>query len=259
MITGHAEKSSSGGDTTAILLAGGVGSRMKADRPKQFLELEGKSVLEHSLALFMCMDEVFSVIIVVEEPFRKRISSTIESLSKSVSRGGRCEVLFANPGKERQDSVRNGLSLVDLSRTTLVCVHDAARPLVTKENVRAVLQDAREHGAAVLGVPSKATIKESADGSFVLRTIDRSRLWEIQTPQVIRPELLLRGFEKVHRENLTVTDDVSIVEQLGEPVKITMGEYTNIKITTPEDMDIAKSILRQRSDVAANTYRSHGK
>mmetsp|Transcript_3874 Transcript_3874/g.11211 ORF Transcript_3874/g.11211 Transcript_3874/m.11211 type:complete len:115 (+) Transcript_3874:380-724(+) len=108
--------------------------------------------------------------------------------------------------------------------------------------------DGVEHGAAVLGVPMKATVKESEDGEFVLRTIPRSRLWEIQTPQVIRPALLREGFRKVKELGLEVTDDVSIVEQIGEPVKITVGEYTNIKLTTPEDMQIAESILRERED-----------
>lgn len=129
---------------------------------------------------------------------------------------------------------------------SLVAVHDAARPLVTPDEVYKVFHDADEHGAAVLAVPMKATVKESDDGQFVLRTIERSRLWEIHTPQVIRPELLRKGFEKVAKEGLAVTDDVSIIEQLPAPVKITVGEYTNIKVTTPEDMPMAESILSSR-------------
>ena len=97
-----------------------------------------------------------------------------------------------------------------------------------------------------MGVPCKATIKESDDGVTVQRTIPRARLWEVHTPQVIRIETLLRGFKKVADENLEVTDDVSIVEALGEPVKLTKGEYTNLKITTPEDMDVASAILEER-------------
>ncbi len=98
--------------------------------------------------------------------------------------------------RERQDSVFNGLTAAP-DDASLVCIHDAARPLVTPESIYQVLRDADEHGAAVLGVPMKATVKESEDGEFVLRTIERSRLWEIQTPQVIRPSLLREGFEKV--------------------------------------------------------------
>jgi 2-C-methyl-D-erythritol 4-phosphate cytidylyltransferase len=160
---------------------------------------------------------------------------------------GRLE--FANPGVERQGSVENGVNrLVEMSsgKCQYVAIHDSARPLVTIEEVCNVVTDAKEHGAAVLGVPCKATIKESEDGEFVLRTIPRSRLWEVHTPQVILIETLLRGFQKVTEEGLEVTDDVSIVEALGEPVKLTRGEYTNLKITTPEDMDVAEAILNDR-------------
>jgi 2-C-methyl-D-erythritol 4-phosphate cytidylyltransferase len=156
---------------------------------------------------------------------------------------------FANPGKERQGSVENGLNkLVEMAGDVCqyVAVHDSARPLVTIQEISDVVRDAKEYGAAVLGVPCKATIKESEDGSLVLRTIPRARLWEVHTPQVIKIETLKRGFAKVEAENLEVTDDVSIVEALGEPVKLTKGEYTNLKITTPEDMDVAEAILEER-------------
>jgi len=159
------------------------------------------------------------------------------------------KLAFANPGVERQGSVENGLNkAVELAngKATYVAVHDSARPLVTIEEISNVVKDAKQYGAAVLGVPCKATIKESDDGVTVQRTIPRARLWEVHTPQVIRIETLLRGFKKVADENLEVTDDVSIVEALGEPVKLTKGEYTNLKITTPEDMDVASAILEER-------------
>ena len=126
---------------------------------------------------------------------------------------------FADPGKERQDSVESGFRGCSNS-AALIAIHDAARPLVTPEEIANVVSDAREHGAAVLGVPVKATIKESEDGAFVLRTVDRSRLWEVHTPQVIKPALLSEGFKRVKQDNLEVTDDVSIIEQIGEPVRL---------------------------------------
>ena len=162
---------------------------------------------------------------------------------------------FANPGVERQGSVENGVKrLVEMSSGSChyAAIHDSARPLVTIDEVCNVVSDAKEHGAAVLGVPCKATIKESEGGIFVTRTIPRSRLWEVHTPQVVRIETLLRGFQKVAAEGLEVTDDVSIVEALGEPVKITRGEYTNLKITTPEDMDVAEAILNERKTQPVN-------
>ena len=158
-------------------------------------------------------------------------------------------LVFASPGKERQGSVQNGLEkLVEVAGDgcKFVAVHDSARPLVTIEEICNVVDDCKEYGASVLGVPCKATIKESEDGTLVLRTIPRARLWEVHTPQVVKIETLQRGFDKVDAENIEVTDDVSIVEALGEPVKLTRGEYTNLKITTPEDMDVADAILAER-------------
>lgn len=166
------------------------------------------------------------------------------------------QLVFANPGKERQGSVLNGLNKLVESTTSdgsakceYVAVHDSARPLVTIPEICAVVSDAQSVGAAVLGVPCKATIKESDDGGHtVLRTIPRERLWEVHTPQVVRVEALLRGFAKVEAEDLAVTDDVSIIEALGEMVRLTRGEYANLKITTPEDMDVAAAILRERGE-----------
>jgi len=209
---------------------------MKAGMPKQFMELKGKPMLMHSLELFLALDGIQSITIVIAPEYRDMFDDIVAKDSR---------ISFAAPGKERQDSVYNGMTAMPPG-ASLVCVHDAARPLVTPDEVYSVLRDADEHGAAVLAVPMKATVKESDDGKFVLRTIERSRLWEIHTPQVIRPDLLKKGFEKVAAENLEVTDDVSIIEQLPAPVKITVGEYTNIKVTTPEDMPMAESILAGR-------------
>lgn len=220
-----------------VLLAGGKGTRMKAAMPKQFLPLLGKPVFLRSLDIFQGMNEVVSsIIIVLDESFRDEYQHIVDADRR---------IRWADPGKERQDSVFNGLHRIPDS-CSVVAIHDAARPLVSVDEVTRCLQDGIEHGAAVLGVPMKATVKESEDGAFVLRTVPRSRLWEIHTPQVGSKSLFFRGFKKVNDENLEVTDDVSVVEALGEPVKITMGEYTNIKLTTPDDMSVAEQILRER-------------
>ena len=219
-------------DVAVVLLAGGVGSRMKADRPKQFLELRGKPVLQHSLELFLGLDVVSTVVLVIDEAYRDRFSNF--------------EVIFADPGVERQDSVRSGFEACP-SDAELICIHDAARPLTTEKAIYDVIEDARTHGAAVLGVPVKPTIKESQDGAFVTKTLDRSKLWEVQTPQVIKPSLLQEGFKAFDASNFQVTDDVSIVEHIGKPVKLTLGDYTNIKLTTPDDLIIADQILSQRA------------
>jgi 2-C-methyl-D-erythritol 4-phosphate cytidylyltransferase len=245
------------GDVGFVLLAGGKGSRMKAGMPKQFLELLKAPILHHSLDLFLERLPAFLsskgiaappfVVLVMDPSYQLEYQPIVDRY------GGR--LVFANPGIERQGSVGNGLDkLVEVSqgKCKIVAIHDSARPLTTIAEVCNVVRDCKEYGAAVLGVPCKATIKESEDGETVLRTIPRARLWEVHTPQVIKIETLQRGFAKVKAEGLEVTDDVSIVEALGETVKLTLGEYTNLKITTPEDMDVATAILLERKSAPVN-------
>ncbi|QCD79862.1 2-C-methyl-D-erythritol 4-phosphate cytidylyltransferase [Vigna unguiculata] len=233
----------SGGDVvreksvSVVLLAGGQGKRMGAVVPKQYLPLFGQPIALFSFHTFFHMFEVKEVIVVCDPSYR--------DVFEDAKGNYEAELKFALPGKERQDSVYNGFqecAAVDPS-SELVCVHDSARPLVLSSDVRKVLTDGLLNGAAVLGVPVKATIKEANSESFVVKTLDRKTLWEMQTPQVIKPELLRKGFELVNREGLEVTDDVSIVEHLKHPVFITEGSYTNIKVTTPDDMLLAERIL----------------
>jgi len=211
---------------------------MKADKPKQFLELQGRPVLDHSIELLLKVQQLDSLVIVINKEYR-----SLDFIQAAVAADPR--IKFADPGAERQDSVCNGLAEVP-DQCTLVAVHDAARPLVTLDEIHRCLCDGAEHGAAVLAVPMKATVKESEDGEFVSQTLQRSKLWEIQTPQVVKPPLLREGFKRVAEENWEVTDDVSIVELMGEPVKLTLGEYENFKLTTPEDMVIAEQVLAGR-------------
>lgn len=232
------KESSSIGKVGVVLLAGGKGKRMKAAMPKQFLPLLGKAVFLRSLDVFQSMSPsiISNIVIVLDESSRDEYKDLLAADSR---------IVWADPGVERQDSVYNGLNHIPDS-CNLVAIHDSARPLVTEEEVMNCLKDAHEYGAAVLGVPVKATIKEGKANGFVERTVDRSRLWEIHTPQISTKNTFMRGFDKVKAENLEVTDDVSVIEALGEPVKLTFGEYTNIKLTTPEDIAIAEGTLRER-------------
>ncbi|CAM8944917.1 unnamed protein product [Rhodiola kirilowii] len=197
------------------------------------------------------MDQVKEIIVVCDPSYKDIFEETAEKIQVILK--------FTIPGKERQDSVYSGLQVntVDLlsspklsyflyavdPHSQLVCIHDSARPLVTPKDIEQVLKDGWVNGAAVLGVPVKATIKEANGSSFVVKTLDRRTLWEMQTPQVIKPDLLQKGFDLVNREHLEVTDDVSIVEHLRHPVYITEGSYTNIKVTTPDDLLLAERIL----------------
>ncbi|KAL5555013.1 hypothetical protein UlMin_037249 [Ulmus minor] len=223
---------------SVILLAGGKGKRMGAGMPKQYLPLLGQPIALYSFYTFSRMFEVKEIVVVCDPSYKDIFEDTKEKIP--------VELKFTLPGTERQDSVYSGLQAVNLS-SELVCIHDSARPLVSSGEVEKVLKDGWLHGAAVLGVPVKATIKEANSNSFVVKTLDRKTLWEMQTPQVIKPELLKKGFELVNREGLEVTDDVSIVEYLKHPVYITEGAYTNIKVTTPDDLLLAERILSMNS------------
>nr|WLF00990.1 2-C-methyl-D-erythritol 4-phosphate cytidylyltransferase [Santalum album] len=217
---------------SVILLAGGKGKRMGASMPKQYLPLIGQPIALYSFYTFSHMSEVKEVIVVCDPSYKDIFEDTKVNV----------DLKFALPGKERQDSVYSGLQAVDMN-SELVCIHDSARPLVSSGDINKVLSDGWINGAAVLGVPVKATIKEANSESFVVRTLDRNTLWEMQTPQVIKAKLLREGSELVNREGLEVTDDVSIVEHLKHPVYITEGSYTNIKVTTPDDILLAERIL----------------
>ncbi|KAM7481956.1 hypothetical protein LguiB_006539 [Lonicera macranthoides] len=227
---------------SVVLLAGGKGKRMGASMPKQYLPLLGQPIALYSFYTFSLMPEVKEIIVVCDPSYEDIFEDTRGKIQ--------VDLKFALPGKERQDSVYSGLQAVDL-KSELVCIHDSARPLVSSEDVKKVMKDGLSVGAAVLGVPAKATIKEANSESFVVKTLDRKTLWEMQTPQVIKPELLKKGFELVNRGGLEVTDDVSIVEHLKHPVYITEGSYTNIKVTTPDDLLLAERILNTASAVAA--------
>lgn len=211
---------------------------MGASIPKQYLELCGRPIVAWSLRLFASMPEVRDVVVVCEPEYKALISGHWDSaVSEAAAKNNSStpplsppELKWALPGAERQDSVQSGLALIDAS-SSLVAVHDSARPLATADEVRSCLRDALEgSGAAVLGVPVKPTIKEVNDDGTVARTLERARLWEVQTPQVIEPGLLRRGFAFAREKGLEVTDDVSVVELLGETVRITQGRYTNIKV-----------------------------
>ncbi|XP_064974572.1 2-C-methyl-D-erythritol 4-phosphate cytidylyltransferase, chloroplastic-like isoform X2 [Musa acuminata AAA Group] len=225
---------------SVVLLAGGQGKRMGASMPKQYLPLLGQPIA--LFYTFSQMTEVKEIIVVCDPSYKDVFEDASEKLN--------VDLKFALPGKERQDSVFSGFQEIDGS-SELVCIHDSARPLVSSGDIKKVVQDAWVVGAAVLGVPVKATIKEANKDSFVVKTLNRKTLWEMQTPQVIKPELLRSGFEVVNRDGLEVTDDVSIVEHLKHPVFITEGSYTNIKVTTPDDLLLAERILNMEIAVAS--------
>lgn len=216
-----------------ILLAGGIGSRMGRAIPKQYLPICEKPLALYSLEVFLSIPEVEKIVIVCEEQYESLFSSKIK------------ELLFARPGIRRQDSVYNGIQL--LENNELVCIHDAARPLIDPNDVRKVVKTAEQEEAAVLGVRARSTIKICNSQQMIIETPNRDHLWEMQTPQVIRLNLLKEGFKLALEKQITVTDDVSLVELLGKPVKVVEGSYANIKVTTPEDLEIVEKYLEKHA------------
>lgn len=215
---------------SVIFLAGGRGSRMAADTPKQFLPLHGKLVAFHSLEVFLKMPEAAEVIVVCDPSFQHHFSD-YPSLK------------WAAPGKRRQDSVYNGLQQV-LPQAEYICIHDGCRPFIDHAMVAQVFAAAQECGAAAAGMPLRFTVKEVSPTGHVASTPNRDYFWEVQTPQILHRNVLQQGFAKAHSENATVTDDTSLAELIGHPVKLVKGAYTNLKITTPDDMAVAHSILK---------------
>ncbi|MCH9627325.1 MAG: 2-C-methyl-D-erythritol 4-phosphate cytidylyltransferase [Chlamydiales bacterium] len=222
--------------TSLVLLAGGTGTRMGASQPKQYLLLEGKPIACHSLEVFLSHPTIAQVIVVCAPQYRVYFAPY--------------NVQFAEPGERRQDSLFNGLQLVE---NPWVCVHDAARPFLTKEMIDRLLDAAEQAGAATVALPMKCTIKESDPDGFVTQTLDRSRLWEIQTPQLLKKELLEQGFAYAQTHSTTVTDDVSLAELIGKPVKLVEGSARNIKITTPEDLVLCQNISSRSPTTAPIT------
>ena len=228
--------------TQAIVPAAGVGKRFKSSTPKIFISLHGKPVVYYSLNTLERCAAVDSIILVGNKRYLKELRGVVErfrfrKIKKIVSGGAR-----------RADSVRAGLAQLD-HNTTIVLVHDAARPLVTQKNILDSIKTAGRFGAAVVAVPVKPTIKVvNPKTKWVERTLDRKVLWEIQTPQTFKRPLL----EKAHKkfESKEATDDAILVEALGIRVKVVLGEYSNIKITTQDDLVVARAILGTRKRYA---------
>lgn len=206
-----------------ILLAGGKGTRMGLNVPKQYYELSGRPVALHSLEVFDQVPAIGQIIVVAESEYHYLFS-------------GRS---FASPGERRQDSVWNGLQKIDPS-VDYICIHDAARPFISVELIENMLKEALKTGAAAAAVPLKFSVKQADETGRVRRSLDRSQIWEMQTPQVVRKDLLLKGFEIAQKKGLTVTDDVGLVELFDHPVQLVHGSYRNLKLTTQEDIQIAE-------------------
>lgn len=220
----------------AVIVAGGKGTRMGTDISKQFLELKGKPVIYHTIRVFEKCDEIDGIYLVLSEEgkvyFEENILSKYSFLKLK-------EIVIG--GKERQESVFNGLKAI--KNCDIVVVHDGARPFVTEENIKKSIEYAKIYGGSASGVMPKDTIKIKADTNLSKETLDRNTLIAVQTPQTFVYSELFKAHEYVFNNNISVTDDTSVFELMGNQVYLYDGEYTNLKITTPEDLVIGEYLI----------------
>lgn len=222
----------------AIIVAAGTGQRLRARRAKQFLDLCGEPVVVHALRPFEQCAEVDQVILVLPEPEREAFAARLPTFGlKKVTH-------IVVGGRERQDSVWQGLQLVDPALTEIVIIHDGVRPLITAEQISRVIQQARRSGAAILATRVTDTIKE-VEGDRVIKTLDRRRLYLVQTPQAFGAEILVSAYQRARAEGLRATDDAALVEQFGVSVSVVEGSGDNLKITWPEDLALAEFLLKR--------------
>lgn len=231
----------------AIIPAAGVGKRMNANVNKVWLNLKGKSIIEHTLQVFLDSGLFDPIVVVVNEDeineFKEFLSDKMPGAKVSITKGG----------KERQNSVFNGLHYLSSlndgewnnNSANLVLIHDAARALVSIRLIKDVVESGKKYQAVSLGIPVKDTIKEVDADGFVTNTPERTRLWAIQTPQIFNYQLLYQCHQKVSGIERNFSDDCGIIEYCGFPVKIIPGSYENLKITTPEDLIVAEAIMRR--------------
>lgn len=224
----------------AIVLSGGKGRRMGTTTSKQYLLLDGKPILYYSIKAFD-NSKVDEIILVVGEGDEEFVEEEI------VNKYGIHKVKkIINGGKERYNSVYNGIKAIESINNTYVLIHDGARPFITTEIINNVIDKVFEAKACIVGVPAKDTIKVVDETGTVMETPDRNKLWQVQTPQAFEYALVLESYEKIIEQGRNdITDDSMVVEVTSNfPIKMIMGSYNNIKITTPEDLNVGFSILQ---------------
>lgn len=222
----------------AVIAAAGSSQRM-GGVDKVFASLGGKPILVRVIDTFQNCRFIDQIVVAVNK-------QSLDRCQELAAAQGWSKVSFCQGGRRRQDSVATALS--QLKSCQWVVIHDGARPLVTEALIKQGLEEAKETGAAVAAVPVSDTIKVSGDNRLVKETLTRERLWAVQTPQVFRSDIIKRAHHQIKAE---VTDDASLVEELGYKVKLYSGAYDNIKVTTPDDLTLAE-ILWQRRE---NAYR----
>lgn len=221
----------------AILPAAGIGSRMRADKPKQYLKILDKTILEHTLTVMLTHSAVTQIILAVnrDDPYIANIALI-----------GHPKIQTVIGGETRAESVFNGLKVID-EKNAWVLVHDAARPCLTHSDIDKLLAVNDEQGA-VLAIPVTDTIKRATADQRILQTEDRTQLWQAQTPQFFRADLLKHALMQAFTQKVNVTDEASAMELAGFRPHLIVGRSDNLKVTRPEDLALAEFYLSKRKE-----------
>ncbi|MBU0647613.1 2-C-methyl-D-erythritol 4-phosphate cytidylyltransferase [Patescibacteria group bacterium] len=224
---------------TAIILAAGRGTRMNAKTNKVFLTLN-QPIIAHTIRAFEKNPNITDIIIVTNPSEKQNIQNIISNQSfQKISK-------IISGGETRQESCYNGV-MSTKPDTDIIIIHDGARPFIRQETIDQSISDCQQYDVSVVGVPVKDTIKTADSNQFIEKTLDRSKLWAVQTPQVFMSSIIKKAHQQALADKFIGTDDTSLAERIGYKVKITPGHYDNIKITTPDDLIVAKNILSQNS------------
>ena len=223
---------------SAIIVAAGKGTRMGPQMDKLFLPLNGVPVVAHTWRAFDSTPAIDELILVIRDGMREIFAD----LARQYRFSRRFQLVHG--GKERQDSVWNGLETL-APEAEIVAIQDAARPCTTAELITATIDAARQTGAAVAAQAVTDTIKESADGRLIERTLDRSRLWAVQTPQTFRVPIIRRALQEVRKRGLIVTDDTAACELIKQPIRLVASAHPNPKVTRPADLPYIEFLLRK--------------
>ncbi len=222
-----------------VVPAAGAGTRLGGAIKKQFLVLRDRPILVHTLQRFEHCPDVDEIAVAVPEQSIVEMETLLSHYRlHKVSK-------ITVGGEKRQDSVYNVLKRLPLRPSDIVLVHDGVRPFVESKRISHLVRACKEHGAAVLAVQPKDTIRRSAGGEFFDQTLDRNALWLVQTPQAFKAALLLKAFDKAKKEKFYSTDEAALLEHMGVKARIVEGSYDNIKITTQEDLELGKLILER--------------
>ncbi len=232
--------------SSVIVVAAGQGARLGGGTPKAFVPLGGIPMVVHPLRTLTHLAGVSAVILVVGADHVAQARAVVERYGPWP-----VAIQVARGGAERQDSVAAGLAALDV-RTDVVMVHDAARPFVSPAIVAACASAAVTHGAAIVAVPVRDTVKVVEDHA-IMHTLDRQRIWLAQTPQAFHTTILQSAYMQARRDRVVATDDAALVERLGATVRIIPGEPTNLKITTPDDLRWAEWYLATRGSAAGGS------